>query len=260
MSDFVPGVNDLIGYAVGDVIPGGNMLYDALGPDFAPGINESTGGPNMLGNNFAPGINESTGGANMLGNGGLWNNPLQGLTGNALKAAQQALANGVPVGDTAGTGAGNGSGSGTTNNVTSNPNLTADIVSGPSANLFNFNPSFGNMPMSNTNQAAPTFADGGEVHNPEFYSEGGMENRYVKGEGDGTSDSVPAMLASGEFVIPADVVSSLGNGCSDSGASVLDQFLATIREHKQDHEPNELPPDSEGPLAYLQKAKNKVDA
>ena len=68
------------------------------------------------------------------------------------------------------------------------------------------------------------------------------------------------MLASGEFVIPADVVSSLGNGSSDSGASILDQFLAAIREHKQDHAPDELPPDSEGPLAYLEKAKNKVDA
>jgi hypothetical protein len=51
----------------------------------------------------------------------------------------------------------------------------------------------------------------------------------------------------------------LGNGSSDSGASILDQFLSTVREHKQDHKPDELPPDSEGPLAYLQKAKNKVE-
>jgi hypothetical protein len=107
------------------------------------------------------------------------------------------------------------------------------------------------------------FADGGEVegHNPQFFSEGGLnslENTYVKGEGDGTSDSVPAMLANGEFVVPADVVSKLGNGSNDAGANVLDQFLATIREHAQKHDPKDLPPDSKGPLAYLLDAKRKA--
>jgi len=107
------------------------------------------------------------------------------------------------------------------------------------------------------------FADGGEVegHNPQFFSEGGLnslENTYVKGEGNGTSDSVPAMLANGEFVVPADVVSKLGNGSNDAGANVLDQFLATIREHAQKHDPKELPPDSKGPLAYLLDAKRKA--
>jgi len=93
------------------------------------------------------------------------------------------------------------------------------------------------------------FAEGG--HTPEFFSEGGIKHRYVQGEGDGTSDSVPAMLANGEFVIPADIVSALGNGSNNSGASVLDQFLETIRTHKQEHDPKELPPDSKGPLEYL---------
>lgn len=104
-------------------------------------------------------------------------------------------------------------------------------------------------------------ADGGLIdHNPQFYSEGGasLENRYVKGEGDGTSDSVPAMLASGEFVIPADVVSSLGNGDNDAGALTLDKFLEVIRQHKRSAHPSELPEDSKGPLAYLQEALTKV--
>ena len=109
------------------------------------------------------------------------------------------------------------------------------------------------------------FAPGGEVegHNPTFFSPGGlasMENTYVKGEGDGTSDSVAAMLADGEFVIPADVVSKLGNGSSDAGAQVLDNFLLTIREHAQKHDPKNLPPDSKGALAYLLDAKKKVRA
>ena len=109
----------------------------------------------------------------------------------------------------------------------------------------------------------PVYAEGGEVeeHTPLFYSEGGLgalDNRYVKGDGDGTSDSVPAMLANGEFVIPADVVSSLGNGSNDSGAQVLDKFLHTVRSDKQKHAPDELPPDSKGILSYLAEAQKKA--
>jgi len=109
------------------------------------------------------------------------------------------------------------------------------------------------------------FAAGGEVsnHQPEFYSEGGLnslENRYVKGAGDGTSDDVPAMLANGEFVIPADVVSKLGNGSNDAGANVLDEFLQVIRQHAQNHDPKELPPDSKGALAYLEEAQQRAEA
>jgi hypothetical protein len=117
----------------------------------------------------------------------------------------------------------------------------------------------------NVNANSPMLSTGGEVseHNPQFFSEGGlnaMENRYVTGEGDGTSDSIPAMLANGEFVIPADVVSSLGNGSNDSGASVLDEFLKTIRAHKNRENKNGLPPDSKGALGYLLEAKRKVRA
>jgi hypothetical protein len=125
---------------------------------------------------------------------------------------------------------------------------------------------FGQGPDNSLSDASPwlnlNYAEGGHIdHNPEFYSEGGasLANRYVKGGGDGTSDSVPAMLASGEFVIPADVVSGLGNGDNDAGAQVLDEFMAAIRQHKRSTRPTELPPDSEGPLAYLEKAKKRVE-
>jgi hypothetical protein len=108
-------------------------------------------------------------------------------------------------------------------------------------------------------------AEGGAIegHNPEFYSEGGlssMDNRYVQGEGDGTSDSVPAMLANGEYVISADIVSALGNGSNESGAGILDKFMQSIRSHKTSNGDKGLPEDSKGPLAYLldaQKQKNK---
>ena len=106
------------------------------------------------------------------------------------------------------------------------------------------------------------FAEGGMVPShpmgqPEFYSEGGAGTNYIQGRGDGTSDQIPAMVANSEFVLPADIVSALGNGSSDSGADILDQFIKTIREHKQSNPSDELPPESKGPLEYLSSAHMK---
>jgi len=125
---------------------------------------------------------------------------------------------------------------------------------------FNFyTPAMGLNPLMGAPSIMTHAAKGGEIveHKPEFLSEGGLHH-FVKGGGTGTSDSVPAMLANGEFVIPADVVSSLGDGSNDSGAKILDEFLVTIREHKQSHDAKHLPPDSKGPLGYLLEAKKKV--
>ena len=60
---------------------------------------------------------------------------------------------------------------------------------------------------------------------------------YLDGPGDGMSDSIPATiegkqparLADGEFVVPADVVSHLGNGSSKAGAKVLYSMLDKVR-------------------------------
>jgi hypothetical protein len=76
-----------------------------------------------------------------------------------------------------------------------------------------------------------TVADGGSIGG---YSDGG---RMLKGPGDGMSDSIPAMigkrqparLADGEFVVPADVVSHLGNGSTDAGAKKLYSMMDKIR-------------------------------
>ena len=107
-----------------------------------------------------------------------------------------------------------------------------------------------------------SFAEGGLVPQhpmgePEFYSEGGAGTTYIEGRGDGTSDQIPAMVANNEYVLPADVVSALGNGSSESGASVLDQFIETIRSHKHSNPPSELPPESKGPLEYLSNVLTK---
>ena len=66
------------------------------------------------------------------------------------------------------------------------------------------------------------------------YSDGGQ---LLKGPGDGMSDNIPAKigqhqparLADGEFVIPADVVSHLGNGSTDAGAKHLYKMMDKIR-------------------------------
>jgi hypothetical protein len=67
------------------------------------------------------------------------------------------------------------------------------------------------------------------------YSDGG---RLLKGPGDGMSDNIPASiagrqparLANEEFVVPADVVSHLGNGSSEAGAKVLYQMMERVRK------------------------------
>ena len=76
------------------------------------------------------------------------------------------------------------------------------------------------------------------------YAAGGIaklrEGRYLAGATDGMADKVPAeidqvqpaALSDGEYVIPADVVSHLGNGNSDAGAKVLDGFLTKVRKSR----------------------------
>jgi hypothetical protein len=66
---------------------------------------------------------------------------------------------------------------------------------------------------------------------------GGMPPRFLSGGGDGMSDSIKASingnqearLADGEFVIPADVVSHLGNGSSKAGAKQLYSMMDKVR-------------------------------
>ena len=71
------------------------------------------------------------------------------------------------------------------------------------------------------------------------YAEGGTP-RFLSGGGDGMSDSIhatingkqPARLADGEFVIPADVVSGIGNGSSKAGAKRLYGMMDRVRKER----------------------------
>ena len=79
------------------------------------------------------------------------------------------------------------------------------------------------------------YAAGGGIASLGSYSDGG---RMLKGPGDGMSDSIPASigrkqparLADGEFVVPADVVSHLGNGSTDAGAKQLYSMMNKVRQ------------------------------
>ena len=89
----------------------------------------------------------------------------------------------------------------------------------------------GEEPMYSSNMAA------GGISNLGSYSDYARGGRMLKGPGDGMSDSIPASiagkrparLATEEFVVPADVVSHLGNGSSDAGAKQLYAMMDKVR-------------------------------
>ena len=90
--------------------------------------------------------------------------------------------------------------------------------------------------LESITEGAEKIADmeGGQV-----YFEG-----MVKGNGDGMSDEIPfsiegkqpALLSRDEYVLPADVVASLGNGSSNAGADMLDKFMTDVREKSMGRE------------------------
>jgi hypothetical protein len=94
----------------------------------------------------------------------------------------------------------------------------------------------------NTGKQEP-MAMGGRVR----YAEGGIsaltpdDGKMLNGNGDGVSDDIPAMiegeqeaaLSDGEFIVPARIVSELGNGSSDAGAKKLYAMIDRIQAARQ---------------------------
>jgi hypothetical protein len=80
-------------------------------------------------------------------------------------------------------------------------------------------------------------AQGGISHLGD-YSDGG---RLLRGPGDGISDSIPAVigkkrparLADGEFVVPARIVSELGNGSTEAGARKLYAMMDRVQKARK---------------------------
>ena len=48
-------------------------------------------------------------------------------------------------------------------------------------------------------------------------------------------DDIPAQLSDGEYVVPAGIVSALGNGSSDAGGKVLDGMVERVGSTGQSH-------------------------
>jgi hypothetical protein len=110
-----------------------------------------------------------------------------------------------------------------------------------------------NDPLMFQSTGVERMADGG-IASLGHYSDGGQ---MLKGPGDGMSDSIPATiagkqparLANDEFVVPADVVSHLGNGSSDAGAKQLYKMMDRVRQARTGNkkqgkqiDPNKLMP------------------
>lgn len=97
-----------------------------------------------------------------------------------------------------------------------------------------FDPTMQTNVLPRLNQDFNNYAAGGQT-----FARGGIgsQPRFLSGGGDGMSDSIPATindhdparLADGEFIIPADVVSHLGNGSSKAGAERLYGMMDRVR-------------------------------
>ena len=93
------------------------------------------------------------------------------------------------------------------------------------------------MPEVDPYTGEERFASGGLSHLG-GYSDGG---RMLRGPGDGVSDSIPATigdkqparLADGEFVVPARIVSEIGNGSSEAGARKLYAMMDRVQNARK---------------------------
>jgi hypothetical protein len=132
---------------------------------------------------------------------------------------------------------------------------------GPIATSFNpFQPMLaakGGLAVLMAGGGSPMYAGGGlpvvahsGKHRIDF-----REGAAVSGPGDGQSDDIPAMLADGEFVFPADVVAALGNGSTKAGSEKLYDMMHSIRSYHRSAKPEDLPPPAKAsPLDYLKKS------
>ena len=108
----------------------------------------------------------------------------------------------------------------------------ADMQGGSSG--YSYNPTTQKFAAKEGSDATPAMAQGG-ISNLGDYSDGG---RLLRGPGDGISDSIPAMigkkqparLADGEFVVPARIVSELGNGSTEAGARKLYAMMDRVQK------------------------------
>lgn len=175
---------------------------------------------------------QAGGGAGVIGGTGVVGSTAGMTTGQKLLAT--SLAAKALSGDSGGGGSSGPSATTTTTQAPPNQNITSST----------YNPAFTMPNMFAMNQSAPgTYY---QAPTYRYYAQGGVADlggyaaggKLLKGPGDGMSDSIvaniagkqPARLADGEFVVPADVVSHLGNGSTDAGAKHLYKMMDRIRQ------------------------------
>lgn len=100
--------------------------------------------------------------------------------------------------------------------------------------------------LANGGMVDDSYTDSG-TYGPQ---DGGAVNGYAQG---GQADNVHAMLSEGEFVIPADVVSALGDGSTKAGSSALTQMMHEIRAMSRSAPNSSIPKAMGSPLAMLSK-------
>tara|TARA_R100000234_G_scaffold39298_1_gene23408 strand:+ start:7193 stop:8320 length:1128 start_codon:yes stop_codon:yes gene_type:complete len=91
----------------------------------------------------------------------------------------------------------------------------------------------------------------GRVTRGEFAQNAMAQDGMVKGVGDGMDDMIPAtlegeqdvVLSDGEFIVPADVVSGIGNGSSDAGSEALYEMMDRVRKLRtgKESQPEQVP-------------------
>jgi hypothetical protein len=117
--------------------------------------------------------------------------------------------------------------------------MTAPVAKRPAPmGQLNLRPPGAQAPTAGSSLDPEMAAQGGIMHASLGGYAAGGNPRLLKGPGDGMSDNIPATiagkqparLADGEFVVPADVVSHLGNGSTDAGAKRLHEMMNKVRK------------------------------
>jgi len=110
--------------------------------------------------------------------------------------------------------------------------------------------------------SVPTIRRFSSLPHPDNPAVGTVDGRHdyrngaaVRGPGTGQSDDIPAMLADGEYVIDAELVSMLGDGSNKAGAEKLDKFREEVRKHKRSTPLHKIPRPAKSPLAYMKGIK-----
>jgi hypothetical protein len=111
-------------------------------------------------------------------------------------------------------------------------------------NYYN-NPEFSGSPLP--------MKDGGRVPQMIFEEEEIIarpsKGTFLKGHSKGQDDKIEALLSDGEYVMPADVTSHIGDGNSIAGGKQFDNFVKNVRKSKG--MPNKLPPKAKSILNYM---------